>query len=56
MNSRSTDRVPVWLLALTAGVSVANLYYNQPLLPDIARAFGVSEGAAAVVNTATQVG
>jgi predicted MFS family arabinose efflux permease len=56
MNSRSTDRVPVWLLALTAGVSVANLYYNQPLLPDIARAFGVSEGAAAIVNTATQVG
>jgi predicted MFS family arabinose efflux permease len=56
MNSRPTDRVPVWLLALTAGVSVANLYYNQPLLPDIARAFGVSEGAAAIVNTATQVG
>jgi len=42
MNSRPTDHVPVWLLALAAGVSVANLYYNQPLLPDIARAFGVS--------------
>ena len=48
--------VPVGLLALTAGAAVANLYYSQPLLPAIGRSFGVAEGRAGLVSTATQVG
>jgi predicted MFS family arabinose efflux permease len=46
----------IWLLTVAAAVSVANLYYNQPLLPEIARSFHVSAGAAGVVATATQIG
>ena len=46
----------VWLLTILAGLTVANLYYNQPLLPDIARTYGVSNGSAGTVAVLTQVG
>jgi len=39
-------RALIPLLALACGLTVANLYYSQPLLDLIADAFGVSEGAA----------
>jgi predicted MFS family arabinose efflux permease len=48
--------LPIGLLAFTAGAAVANLYYNQPLLPAIGRAFGVADGRVGLVATATQVG
>jgi predicted MFS family arabinose efflux permease len=35
---------------------VANLYYAQPLLTLIAHSFGVSQGTATIVVTATQIG
>ncbi|MFI7587481.1 MFS transporter [Spongisporangium articulatum] len=44
------------VLALSCGLTVANLYYAQPLLDAIARRFDVAEGTAAFVVTATQVG
>lgn len=46
----------IWLLAVTAGAAVANLYYNQPLLPEIGHTFGVSDGRTGFVSTATQTG
>ena len=33
----------LWTLAIVAGISVANLYYNQPLLNVIRHELGVSE-------------
>lgn len=33
----------LWTLAIVAGVSVANIYYNQPLLNVIGHDLGVSE-------------
>lgn len=44
------------VLALACGLTVANLYYAQPLLHLIANDFGVGQGAATVVVTLTQLG
>ncbi len=46
----------VWLMAVTCGLVVANLYYNQPLLAEIGRTFGLSESRVSLVATITQVG
>jgi predicted MFS family arabinose efflux permease len=44
------------LFAIACGVSVANLYYAQPVLDDIARSFGTSSGTAGLVVTFAQIG
>ena len=49
-------RSVVWLFAAMAGLAVANLYYHQPLLGEIARGFGTSERQAGQISTVTQVG
>ena len=46
----------VAFLALACGLSVANLYYAQPLAGPISRALGMSAAAAGLVVTLTQVG
>ncbi|RFP63951.1 MFS transporter [Hymenobacter lapidiphilus] len=46
----------VWLMAITCGLVVANLYYNQPLLAEIGRTFGLTESKVSWVATITQVG
>ncbi len=56
------NRVPqltkglVLLFALAAGVSVANLYYNQPLLAEIAETFKISFKEVGLLSTYTQLG
>jgi predicted MFS family arabinose efflux permease len=46
----------VLLMAVTVGVLVANIYYIQPLLADIARTFGLSVTNAGVVGMLSQAG
>lgn len=48
--------VMLWTLAIVAGVSVANLYYNQPLLNLIRQDLAVSEFQANLIAMITQVG
>lgn len=53
------DSVPprrIAILAVAAGATVANLYYSQPLLAEIARELRVSSSAISAVSMATQLG
>lgn len=49
-------RAMVLLFAMACGVSVANVYYAQPLLDALAAEFGFSQAAVGLVVTATQLG
>ncbi|MCK8485589.1 MFS transporter [Paenibacillus sp. MBLB2552] len=50
------SRFLVLTLAVTAGIAVANLYYIQPLLAEIAAAFHVTQAQVGYAATLTQVG
>jgi predicted MFS family arabinose efflux permease len=43
-------------MALTCGLVVANIYYNQPLLAAIGHSFSITDSRASLLATATQVG
>ena len=50
------SNITLWLMTIGAGLVVANNYYNQPLLADIAREMNVSEGTISYVPMLTQIG
>lgn len=54
--SADMPRGMVWLFATASGLSVANVYYTQPLLDALASDFGISHAAVGGVVTATQIG
>jgi predicted MFS family arabinose efflux permease len=53
---RRLSRRVVALMAVASGAAVANLYYIQPLLTVVARGLHVSDGAAGLLVTASQIG
>ncbi|MFJ3890844.1 MFS transporter [Streptomyces rubrogriseus] len=57
--AKSSHGVPgglVVLLAVASGMTVANLYYAQPLLSSLSRVFDISTATAGTLITLTQVG
>ena len=50
------SRGQILVMALVAGVTVANLYYSQPILAEIAKSFGVGESEVGNIPVLTQVG
>src|SRR5581483_3181739 len=50
------DRRLVIVFAVAAGAAAANLYYAQPLLPTLARAFHTGTGTAGLIVTSSQLG
>jgi hypothetical protein len=55
-NTARIDQRLVWVLSIACAMSVANLYYCQPLLADIGRSFAASESAIGFIATLTQLG
>jgi predicted MFS family arabinose efflux permease len=51
-----TSRYRLMLFAVASGISVANVYFAQPLLDALALDFGISHAAVGAVVTATQLG
>lgn len=48
--------VTLWVMTIATALIVGNLYYNQPLLDDIARTFNVSKAKAGQISYLTQLG
>ena len=46
----------LWVMTITTGFVVANIYYNQPLLGDIAQTFHVNSAKVGQVAVFTQIG
>jgi predicted MFS family arabinose efflux permease len=46
----------LYIMTISTGLIVANLYYNQPLLDEMARTFHVSAAKVGQVSWATQIG
>lgn len=49
-------RVVLLMMSVVAGITVANLYYNQPLLEMMRLELGVTEVAASMITVITQIG
>jgi predicted MFS family arabinose efflux permease len=60
--SESADEIPtsfhgfVRVMAVACGITVGNMYYNQPLLPMMARTFHVTVRGVGFIPTLTQLG
>ena len=55
-NTNALSKFQVLLMAIAAGASVANIYYNQPILKDIASTFNVTESKAGIISMLSQIG
>jgi predicted MFS family arabinose efflux permease len=46
----------IWLMAIGAGVGVANVYYIQPIVPEVQVTFGVTSERASFIPAVSQAG
>jgi hypothetical protein len=53
---KPVSRFQVILRATTAGISVANIYYNQPILKEISTTFHTTDSKAGFVSILSQIG
>ncbi|MDZ8140592.1 MAG: MFS transporter [Nostoc sp. DedQUE04] len=56
ISNNGLTKFQVLIMAIASGVCVANVYYNQPILKDIASSFQVSESEAGSISVLSQVG
>src|ERR1700759_4103022 len=53
---KTSPRAPLPFLGLACAVGVSTIYYNQPLLLEMAHTYGTTAGQVGFVAVATQVG
>jgi predicted MFS family arabinose efflux permease len=56
MEKQGLSRYQLLIMAVTAGVCVANIYYNQPILNEIGKSFNANENQAGLISVLTQAG
>jgi predicted MFS family arabinose efflux permease len=56
MNTNSLTKTQIIIMAITAGVCVANIYYNQPILKEIGATFHVNEKDTGIISVLSQTG
>lgn len=56
MENVSITKTQIAVMSVAAGICVANIYYNQPILNDISRDFGLQEGSAGMISVMAQAG
>lgn len=56
MENKGLSKAQIAIMAVTAGICVANIYYNQPILKDIAKSFNANESGVGLISVLTQAG
>ncbi len=56
MNTKGLTKMQITIMAVTAGVCVANIYYNQPILKEIAATFNTGESEVGLISVLCQAG
>lgn len=56
MQDTPISKTQLLVMSAAAGICVANIYYNQPILKDIAHDFSVSESHAGILSVLAQAG
>ena len=56
MQNTSITKTQIAVMSVAAGVCVANIYYNQPILKDISHQFNVTESKAGIISVLAQAG
>lgn len=56
MKNESLSKSQITIMAISAGVCVANIYYNQPVLKDIAKSLNTTEANVGLISVLAQAG
>lgn len=56
MENKGLSKVQIAIMAVTAGICVANIYYNQPILKEISTSLHANESQAGIISVLTQAG
>lgn len=56
MSKEGLSPAQIAVMAIAAGICVANIYYNQPILKDIGLSFHVDESRVGIISVLTQAG